>query len=75
MTDERMGGRAAFVEGPIKGLDKTLVSLEARTQLRQDEPYRYLYFNHMNLALKDSLRTGGKAVRLTLSIAVRVERL
>lgn len=61
----RLAGRAAFVQGPIKSLDKTLVSLEARTQLREDEPYRYLYFNHMNLALKDSLASRGppKAVR------------
>ena len=51
----------------VQGFDRTLASLETRTQLTEDEPYRYLYFNHMNLALKDSLRTGAKGAQLPLN--------
>ena len=51
----------------MQGFDKTLTSLETRTQLAEDEPYRYLYFNHMNLALKDSLRTGAKGAQQPLN--------
>jgi hypothetical protein len=41
----------------VRAFDQTLSGLESRTH-NSEEPYRYLYFNHMNLALKDSLRSG-----------------
>lgn len=58
---------ANFVAGPIKKYERTLATLESRAHMGADEPYRYLYFNGMNLALKDTLKLGGGSKGAALS--------
>eukprot|EP00281_Chroomonas_sp_CCMP1168_P014165 CAMPEP_0206217500 /NCGR_PEP_ID=MMETSP0047_2-20121206/3308_1 /ASSEMBLY_ACC=CAM_ASM_000192 /TAXON_ID=195065 /ORGANISM="Chroomonas mesostigmatica_cf, Strain CCMP1168" /LENGTH=415 /DNA_ID=CAMNT_0053639959 /DNA_START=16 /DNA_END=1261 /DNA_ORIENTATION=- len=52
---------SGFISNQVHAFEQTLSNLDSRVH-QNDEPYRYLYFNHMNLALKDSLSGKGTTI-------------
>ncbi len=55
-----VGNVTAFIRPHAKAMHAVLSDQQLRSAAHE-EPYRYVYFNHMNCALKSSLKPKGAA--------------